>query len=112
MNREEILQRTMRQMPRVFTSNQFNKIAIKNGYPREILKKKGLAKFIEQYASNGSFQSKTWVKFTDEKTVISETQKSNSDNNLELSDRIQEAIELLKGNGYKILKVHSEWVEI
>jgi hypothetical protein len=112
MNREEILKKTMLQMPRVFTSNQFNTVAIKNGFPKEILKKKGLAKFIEQYASNGSFQSKTWVKFTEEKTVMNEAQQSNSEDKRELSDRLQEAIELLKGNGYKILKVHSEWVEI
>ena len=76
-----------------------------------MLKRKGLAKFIEQYASNGSFQSKTWVKFTEEK-VASAPQQTGSDYKRELSDRLQEAIELLKGNGYKILKVHSEWVEI
>lgn len=112
MNREEILIRTIKGMPRVFTSQQFNKVAVKNGYPKEILKKKGLAKFIEQYASNGSFQSKTWVKFTEEKAVTSAPQQSNSDYKRELSDRIQDAIELLKNNGYKILKVHSEWIEI
>ena len=112
MDRIEILDRTMRQMPRIFTSNQFNRIAIKNGYPSGLIKKKGLAKFIQQYASNGSFQSKTWVKFTEVKTVTSAPQQMGSDYKHELSDRLQDAIELLKSNGYKILKVHSEWIEL
>ena len=82
-------------MPNSFTSNEFNKRAIKNGYPSNLLKRKGLANFIRKYADNAYEGSKTWVKRDETKKIISEN----------------EMIEYLKSKGYKIMKPVNEWVE-
>lgn len=92
-----ILEKTMYEMPNSFTSNEFNKRAIKNGYPTKNLKGKGLASFIRKYADNAYKGSKTWVKRDKNKNtgIISEP----------------EMIEYLKSKGYKIMKPVNEWVE-
>jgi len=92
-----ILEKTMNEMPNSFTSNEFNKRAIKNGYPAKNLKRKGLANFIRKYADNAYEGSKTWVKIDKNKNtgIISEP----------------EMIEYLKSKGYKIMKPVNEWVE-
>jgi len=90
-----ILEKTIAEMPNSFTSNEFNKRAIKNGYPSNLLKRKGLANFIRKYADNAYEGSKTWVKRDETKKIISEN----------------EMIEYLKSKGYKIMKPVNEWVE-
>ncbi len=92
-----ILEKTMNEMPKSFTSHEFNKRAIKNGYPAKSLKGKGLASFIRRYADNAYEGSKTWIKRDETKTTdtISEL----------------EMIEYLKSKGYKIMKPVNEWVE-
>ena len=57
-----ILEKTINEMPNSFTSNEFNKRAIKNGYSDRILKNKGLSSFIKKYADNAYIGSKTWLK--------------------------------------------------
>jgi len=49
-------------MPKSFTSNEFNKKAVSNGYPKTLLQRKGLSTFIRKYADNAYEGSKTWVK--------------------------------------------------
>jgi len=103
----EILEKTFRQMPHVFTSNQFNAKAIENGYPAHLLKRKGLSKFLHRHSFNGEQFSKTWTKFNKrnnysnkkESTDLSETTISSKN----LSE--ENAITLLKSLGYKIMKV-------
>jgi hypothetical protein len=102
MNLEECLKKTMREMPDVFTSNQFNSHAVKNGYPKTLLERKGLAHFISQHAFNEYKHSKTWTK--------------NSASPQPITAKIQwmteeEMIEHLKMKGYKIMKPISEWME-
>ena len=58
----KILEKTMEQMPNSFTSNEFNKKAISNGYPKISIQRKGLSNFIRKYADNAYEGSKTWVK--------------------------------------------------
>ena len=82
-------------MPNSFTSNEFNKRAMKNGYPSKNLKRKGLASFIRKYADNAYQGSKTWVKRDKANSIMSEN----------------EMIEHLKSKGYKIMKPVNEWVE-
>ena len=91
----EILEKTMNEMPNSFTSNEFNKMAVKNGYPAKNLKRKGLANFIRKYADNAYDGSKTWVKRVKNNGVISE----------------EKMIEYLKSKGYKVMKPVNEWVE-
>jgi hypothetical protein len=77
---QRIVEMTIRQMPNVFTSNKFNRIAIKNGYSEELLKQKGLSRYIREYAKNGSFQSKTWVKFNSkEETIVTPKRLTDND---------------------------------
>jgi hypothetical protein len=98
----EILEKTIKQMPDVFTSNYFNNQAIKNGYPEELLKRKGLSKFLHIYAYNSNEFSKTWTK---KKQKVSLDNKS-----IALSD--EEMINHLKSKGYKIMRPVNEWIEI
>lgn len=93
----EILEITMAQMPNVFTSNQFNSQAVKNGYPKQLLKRQGLSKFIRKYADNGVEFSKTWTKRSAARPQVEMTEQS--------------MIEYLKGKGYKIMKPVNDWIE-
>jgi len=90
-----ILEKTINEMPNTFTSNEFNKKAIKNGYPAKNLKRKGLASFIKKYADNAYEGSKTWVKRNKTISIMSD----------------EEMINYLKNKGYKIMKPVNEWVE-
>ena len=92
-----ILEQTIQEMPDSFTSNEFNKRAIKNGYPAKKLKRKGLASFIRKYADNAYEGSKTWVKRNNlqEKNIMTD----------------EDMIKHLKGKGYKIMKPVNEWIE-
>ena len=82
-------------MPNSFTSNEFNKRAVKNGFSSEFLKRKGLSSFLRKYADNAYEGSKTWVKIDKTNNIISE----------------DEMIKYLKSKGYKIMKPVNEWVE-
>jgi hypothetical protein len=99
----DVIKKTMDEMPKVFTSHEFNAKAIKNGYPEGLLQRKGLAKYIRKYADNGEEFSKTWTKIP----VQKETKLCEyiSENDTELM------IFYLKKKGYKIMKPVSEWVE-
>ena len=92
-----ILERTIAEMPDSFTSYEFNKMAIKNGYPSGNLKRKGLASFIRKYADNAYEGSKTWIK------------RDKTNNIKQMSE--DEMIKHLKSKGYKIMKPVNEWVE-
>lgn len=95
-----ILEKTIAEMPNSFTSHEFNKMAIKNGYPAKKLKRKGLASFIRKYADNAFAGSKTWIKRDKTKNTTSECEMSDG-----------EMIKRLKSKGYKIMKLVQEWVE-
>ena len=82
-------------MPSTFTSNEFNKKAVKNGYPERNLRRKGLASFIKRYADNAYGGSKTWVKRNKTISIMSD----------------EEMINYLKNKGYKVMKPVNEWVE-
>ena len=90
-----VLEKTIQEMPNSFTSNEFNKRAVKNGYPVKSLKTKGLSNFLRKYADNAYVGSKTWIK-RDVK-------------NSSLTD--EEMIKHLKSKGYKIMKPISDWIE-
>lgn len=98
-----VLEKTIKEMPNSFTSNEFNKRAVKNGYPRRSLQRKGLASFIKKYADNAYEGSKTWVKKDAQSNLMTHAQS-----NL-MTDK--EMIEHLKIKGYKIMKPVSDWVE-
>ena len=90
-----ILEKTIKEMPNSFTSNEFNKRAVKNGYPAKNLKRKGLSNFIKKYADNAYVGSKTWVK--------------KNQNQAKMTD--EDMIKHLKNKGYKIMKPVNDWIE-
>lgn len=90
-----ILEKTIKEMPNSFTSNEFNKRAVKNGYPAKNLKRKGLSNFIKKYADNAYAGSKTWVK--------------KNQNQSKMTD--EDMIKHLKNKGYKIMKPVNDWIE-
>ena len=97
-----ILEKTMAQMPNSFTSNQFNKKAIQNGYPEKILKGKGLHSFIGKYADNAYKGSRTWIKRSAVKNGATTIDQMT----------IDQMISFLKSKGYRIMKPVSDWVEV
>ncbi len=102
----------MQEMGDSFTSNEFNKRAVKNGYPYRSIKGKGLANFIRRYADNLYKGSKTWMKrisppLSDE---VCETRIKRICTSLPINE-IDAAIDLLKSRGYKVMKPVSEWEE-
>ncbi len=107
MIQSEILEQTMAQMPRVFTSNEFTRLAIKNGYP-ERRTKNGVYIFLQRYADNEGFRSKTWTKRETSKE-INLLNFSNQDVKVELTE--DEMIDRLKEKGYKIMKPIKDWQE-
>lgn len=103
MSKLEILEKTMREMPDIFTSNNFSKIASLNGYPTHLLGNKGLGWFIKRYAYNEDKYSKTWTKKT-----FRGFHKKDPPPDL-ITDA--EMIIHLKSKGYKIMKPVNEWIE-
>ena len=92
-------------MPRIFTSNAFNSQAVKNGYPKRLLKNNGLAWFLHKYADNDKNRTKTWVKRNTGIIYSKEVIKV-----YKFKD-VDEIISFLKNKGYKIMKPVSDWVE-
>lgn len=97
-----ILEKTMNQMPKIFTSNEFNKKAVFNGYPAKKIRHKGLANFIRRYAENENYYSKTWTK-NEKNEAISTFEKKEM--------TVDFAIQFLKSKGFKVLKPVNEFVE-
>ena len=127
----KILEKTITEMPKSFTSNEFGKRAIKNGYPYRKLKRKGLASFLWKYADNAYKGSKTWIKRDKTNNIMSEDKTNNimsedktnnimseyKTNNIMSEYKINntmseyEMIKYLKSKGYKIMKPFNDWIE-
>ena len=103
----DILTKTMKEMPNTFTSNDFSKKAVQNGYPAVFLKRSGLGVFISEHAVNEYKGSKTWTKKSVRGLSLKDISDKKSDKQ-NLSE-IKQAINLLKKNGYKILKPVTKW---
>ena len=95
----EILKKTLSEMNFTFSSNEFSKKAQKNGLSKQEVNNGVIALFLHRNAVQGETR-RMWRKHNG---LTSDKQKS---------DKIMEAIDLLKSNGYKILKPVSDWVEL
>jgi SOS-response transcriptional repressor LexA len=90
-----LLHQVLDKMPQRFSSNQFSIKAQKMGLSKQEVANGTIGLFLHQH----SIQSTTrrmWEKNNDKKTKTT----------------IEEAIDLLKRNGYKIMKPISEYVEV
>lgn len=105
---KEILESILYEMPQVFTSNYFCKVARKKGVHENIIVNGGIAAFLWQNCDpttstgNGT-RTRTWLK-KNQTTLINKVVADDND--------IQKAIKLLKDNGYKIMMVKQEFVEV
>jgi len=95
----DILKKTLDEMNYSFSSNEFSKKARKNGLSKREVDNGVIALFLHRNAIQGETR-RMWRKHNG--------LKSDKDK----SDKIMEAIDLLKSNGYKILKPVSDWIEI
>jgi hypothetical protein len=111
-----ILEKTIKEMPHCFTSNEFNKRAIQNGYSADAIKRKGLSSFIKRYATNQYPFSKTWVKFyknNASEIIFAKPESIKLHTTAEdKGSTIQQAIKLLKNNGYKIMRPTTNYEEV
>ena len=107
----EVLEKTMLEMPKIFTSREFNLAAIKNGYPAKLMKHKGMHLFIRRYADNKAPYSKLWIKRGANANPRPEpVELKESTPIMYMSD--EDMIKHLKSKGYKIMKPVNDWVEI
>jgi hypothetical protein len=95
----EILKKTLSEMSSTFSSNEFSKQAQKNGLSKREINNGVIASFLHRNA----VQLETRRMWRKKDGLSSEKEKS---------DKIKEAIDLLKSNGYKVLKPVIDWVEI
>ena len=103
----DILKKTLEEMNDIFTSFIFGEAAIKNGYPKELLRNGGNYRFLMKHCTNAGYRSKTWHKNSSKKDNISS--QTVTENN---SNDIKNAINILKNAGYKIMKPVDNWEEI
>jgi len=89
----EILKKTLDEMPINFNSNQFANQAKKNGFSQYQINSGLMLSFLHNNCKQG-LTRRQWI-------------KKNS-NLFELN----EAIRIIKANGYKIMKQKIEWIEL
>jgi hypothetical protein len=107
------LDKTLEQMSYQFSSNEFCKRARKNG----ITEREIHAGVVSTYLQRNAIQSETrrmWQKYGTRTTSYTQVPLTNTVAPTEksMSDKITEAIQLLKSNGYKIMKPTTDWIEI
>ena len=111
----KIVMDTFNEMPDIFTSFEFNRAALENGYPERLLRGRGLANYLRRFADNDFYRSKQWTKKGATPAVVQtkiaeETTEPKSSNIEGVS--IEECIQILKNAGYKVMKPVSEWEEL
>jgi hypothetical protein len=118
MTRLEIFNKAIAEMPTRFTSHEFSaKVRSLGWNPKPSGE---LGDFLCRYARNDYQHSKNWTKFTakNENLSLFNTNKitvPNITKSFQVTDevdKIKTAIELLKSNGYKILKPKTDYEEI
>lgn len=95
----DILKKTLEEMNFSFSSNEFSKKAQKNGLSKQDINNGAIALFLHRNAVQGETK-RMWRK------------RNGLTGFKEKSDSIMEAIDLLKSNGYTILKQITDWIEV
>ena len=89
------LELALEKMPFVFSSNKYSRKCKQLGYPEELIRGGYLGKFLHEHCTQVNSR-RIWQKSKQEKT----------------STNIEQAISLLKAEGYKISKQVIDWKEI
>jgi hypothetical protein len=96
---ETILFKTLNEMTFIFSSNSFSNRAKKNGLTKQQINNGAISHFLHLNAIRDGSR-RMWKK----KNYLTDQQP--------ISEKIKEAIELLKSHGYKIMKPINDWIEI
>tara|TARA_R110001583_G_scaffold8832_1_gene41736 strand:+ start:800 stop:1150 length:351 start_codon:yes stop_codon:yes gene_type:complete len=112
----DILQKTMKEMPRVFTSFQFKAKAIDNGYSVDDAIGQRWYPFFRQYADNAVPKGKTWTKREpcEQLNLIPNPEVLTYSEDVRVShgDGLAKAIEIVKDAGYKVMRRVDDWIEL
>jgi hypothetical protein len=98
MTNEQILEVTFAQMPNEFTSNEFTNKLRKNRYDNRWIANHDNVKYLQQHAIQLSLRR--WKKLD----VRIDTSVN--------INKIQEAIDLIKSQGFRVMKKVTDWQEI
>jgi hypothetical protein len=96
------LELALEQMPKIFSSNEFSQKSQALGYPKELIPKGFIARFLHRNC-NQLDSTRMWAK---------EYSQANQPTSKSISNDVENAITLLKKNGYKISKQVIDWKEI
>jgi hypothetical protein len=100
MGTNEILHKTLSEMNYVFSSNEFSKLARHYGISNHLVHRGVLASFLHRNARQMESR-RMWTKLDGQ---IHHKEQS--------TDKLSDAISLLKQNGYKIMKPINDWIEL
>jgi len=98
---KKVLEDVFKAMPDVFTAREFRSQLEARGY-NPYRGKKGFNDFLSKHAKTEYPKSKTWIKKTGTSWIEPISEKTD----------LQKAIELLKNNGFRILKPINQWEEL
>lgn len=99
METTDILKKTLDEMNFKFSSNEFSTNAKKNGLAKYEINNGVIADYLHKNA----VQLKTRRTWSKKNRIVSDKKTS---------DKIMDAIDLLKENGYKILKPVTDWIDV
>jgi hypothetical protein len=100
MENREILEKTFKEMSYVFSSNEFSKLARHYGISNHLVHRGVLSSFLHCNARQMESR-RMWTKLNGQ---IPYKEQS--------TDKLSDAISLLKQNGYKIMKPINDWIEL
>jgi hypothetical protein len=98
LSNTQILEATFAQMPNEFTSNEFTRKLRKNKYDNRLIVSHVNTQYLHQHAIHVS--KRQWKKLD-----------ARIDTSVSI-DKIQEAIDLIKSQGFRVMKQVTDWQEI
>lgn len=104
LNSKEILDSILQKMPLEFSSNEFTKMAKRYGISQKQIDRGIIANYLKLNAMRNNESRRMYSKKQKSVDLFQEFHSQNTD--------IQKAIDLLKSNGYKIMKPVNEYVEV
>lgn len=105
MRNTDILEKVLLKMNHTFTSNEFCKCAKDMGYSQSLINKGNVSKFLHENTLRHHNSKRFWTKKLKTHLVTRVYENDNTEN-------IRQAIQLLKENGYKVLKANIKYIEI
>ena len=106
----QIFFETLNEMPYIFSSNQFAKVAVSKGLPKTLVANGDIGSFLKNKCHRGN-SKRMWVK-KNNNIPKNETFSAEIIAKENTSISLIEAIAILKANGYQVLKPITKWEQI